>query len=531
MPYSSWKVVGESDGSFFAVEETFIAFPQSYKTRLTKWTASGAVDSSFGDNGSVPIASRNPNGLLANDLSIAGVGNWLLVHVKADIDVFQWISTTAQYGPRVQPNERITCRELTATLTSAICASSRPIGDPTPQRAEVRLLGGPSVLPQLPLGPITIGAGDITSTTATIGWYDAGINSRGFLVYRLANGLSTLVAGCPTLDRRSFQCTDTGLTPDTYYQYFVYGWNDYGSTIAETSVTIHTLSAAPVAPIATAAVSVGAHSVRVDWIDKSTDENGFRVYRYLNNGTYLLEATTAANATNATITDNTLDTTSAAIFVVRSFNGAGETNDPGYIYSASRSTPIVGGGRPAAPGYKPTLVTSTGVTINWADTATNESGYLVYRNDGTGSQLVPNCSISTPNLTTCTDNGLTPGTYYQYYVYAWNSSGASYAGSPTIVKTANPLLAPKIQYVISPTRAPGNIIELVWSNNATDTTSFEVWEFTSGVYSQVGTGTSNPYGTTLFQFQANVGTHIYLVVNRRNGEASYSAPIWATVPG
>ena len=107
---------------------------------------------------------------------------------------------------------------------------------------------------------------------------------------------------------------------------------------------------------------------------------------------------------------------------------------------------------PATPGAAAfTGITPTSLTVNWVDNATNEVGYLVYRQEGANFVLATQAAAGS---TSFIDTGLAPGTVYTYNVYAF-SEGALSAVLPLVQATAT-------GGAISSTAAGGN-----WSSAAT----------------------------------------------------------------
>jgi hypothetical protein len=424
------------------------------------------------------------------------------------------------------------CEALSVNLVSVMCASKS-----APTQLLVSRLNGP--VPTRPNGDVLfVGVEPLSATSLRIKWKDEVSDEVGFLVYRQEPGGTVLVPGCSFTVANLTQCDDTGLIPNVYYYYYVYAWNGVGTTSPGSYMLAHTASLAPAAPTATAAVATGPNSVRVDWLDNSTNEAGFNVYRYTSGGTFNLDGVAPANATSLTVTNPGLNSAVATVFVVSAINGSGETNAQDYLYSLARTPP--GGAGPTPPSYLPTVVSSTSAQINWTDNATNEVGYLVYRVGGGPTVLVPGCSIVTANLTSCTDTGLTPGTYYQYYVYAWNNTGTGYPGTAEIVHTPNPLRAPEITsaYSLFPrissytTSSYVRPVTLNWKDLASDETGYRVLTYVDGAWAPVPGGDLPPNTTTFtdltFDFSAPV-THVYTVLALRGSESVY-APFgfWAT---
>lgn len=84
-----------------------------------------------------------------------------------------------------------------------------------------------------------------------------------------------------------------------------------------------------------------------------------------------------------------------------------------------------------------TAISTTQVNLSWTDNATNEEGFKIERKSGGGNYTV--IGSTGVNLTTFSDQGLTPNTAYTYRVYAYNSAGNSiqYSNEVTITTQDN----------------------------------------------------------------------------------------------
>jgi hypothetical protein len=80
----------------------------------------------------------------------------------------------------------------------------------------------------------------LTNTSVKVRWTDTSSNETGFLVVRMLGSVSVLVPGCSTTTPGLNECTDTGLTPNTDYKYFVYAWNADGAVGSNLPVLVHT---------------------------------------------------------------------------------------------------------------------------------------------------------------------------------------------------------------------------------------------------------------------------------------------------
>ena len=123
--------------------------------------------------------------------------------------------------------------------------------------------------------------------------------------------------------------TDTGRSGGTQYYYQVYSWNNDGANTPGVIVA-RTLSDQPNAPMMQSAAGQSSTSVKVTWIDRSTTETGFRLYRY-NGAGWDLAGTTAANATSFVDTGRTPGT--AYVYLVTSYATSGESWAPDAIWA------------------------------------------------------------------------------------------------------------------------------------------------------------------------------------------------------
>ncbi|MGN6370738.1 MAG: carbohydrate-binding protein [Phycisphaerae bacterium] len=80
---------------------------------------------------------------------------------------------------------------------------------------------------------------------------------------------------------------------------------------------------------------------------------------------------------------------------------------------------------PTAPSAPTINATATSVTLGWTDTSSAEAGFQVQRSSGGYVNDWATVATLGANVTTFTDNSVSPGTAYKYRVRAYNSSGNS----------------------------------------------------------------------------------------------------------
>jgi Regulator of chromosome condensation (RCC1) repeat len=366
-------------------------------------------------------------------------------------------------------------------------------------------------------------AQSLSTTSIRISWTSSSTNENGFLVYRYSGaGAQTLVTSCPTSTPDLTSCDDTGLVPGELYWYVVYAWNSGGVIRPPGLAVARTLPATPTAPTVTSATAIGPNSFRVQWIDNSNNETEFRIYRWNGSAPELMG--TVAGGTSADVSDPAVSSSTYQVFLVSAANSSGETLGDGYVYSTAFVTP-----EPTAPVLGTiTGATGSGLTINWTDNATNETGYVVYRfTPGNGLGSVVNCPTSTPNLTACADTGLTPGEFYIYYVYPLIPGQAAIAGNPLVYRAPKPLPAPTMSSVVT-VRPKG--LRVTWVDNATDETGYVVYEYANGTLTPVATVAANVTSKEITGLSAG-SVHVYLVAAQRGTEIRYAPQaIWGIAP-
>ena len=215
-------------------------------------------------------------------------------------------------------------------------------------------------------------------------------------------------------------------------------------TKTDTAVITIVARNVPGVPVLNTAVA-GNGSVSLDW-DVQTDDGGTAITGYI--VTYnddplaakLPGATTGASTTEATVPGLTNGHT--YYFYLQASNSQGNSD-----YSAYKTaTPVA-----TAPS-SPTALTVTAesdqsVSLSWGPPTTDGGSSLTkyrvnYSNGGAEQLFLDNID---PTTTTATVTGLTNGTTYTFYVYAFNTIGASAAatttGTPATIPSAPQSLA------------------------------------------------------------------------------------------
>lgn len=184
--------------------------------------------------------------------------------------------------------------------------------------------------------------------------------------------------------------------------------------------------AVPTAPSNLRSTQTTANSVTLAWNDNSNNETGFLIERQNSDGSWTQIGTAGANATSFPVTGLQSGTTYA--FRVRAQNASGPS-----AYSNTFSVTTTLTAPAAASGLSATALNATAVRLTWQDNSSNEVGYRIERQTGSGAWATID-SVGT-NVTLYVDYSALPSTTYNYRVVAYNSAGSASASNTASMTT------------------------------------------------------------------------------------------------
>jgi hypothetical protein len=148
-------------------------------------------------------------------------------------------------------------------------------------------------------GPILFPAADTLAVARTpdsieVSWKNPILDATDLVIERIGtDGVSTTVA---TVAPTTTQFTDTGLAPDTTYNYQVTAQINDGTTVQSNVLAASTLPYPPAAPTGLTVATDGA-KVSLEWLDAATNESGYEVQRSIGDAEFSVVATAKAGAT------------------------------------------------------------------------------------------------------------------------------------------------------------------------------------------------------------------------------------------
>jgi FtsP/CotA-like multicopper oxidase with cupredoxin domain len=398
------------------------------------------------------------------------------------------------------------------------------------------------------------GTGNIRQLVLT--WNDNSITETAFVVQKSTDAgvtwtdLGTLQSPLNqpnTHGTRSF--TDTAFNTALSNQYRVVARNTVGYGAEFPSMTVQSVSAVklvdafpPSAPSGLSAAAVSPTQVNLNWTDTSGNETGFTIQRALVTGgvTGSFTAIDGVGANIRTYSDITVSPATTYAYRVIAFNTAGNSS-PSNV--ATVTTLALG---PTAPSNltATALLNPNRIQLSWRDNSNNENNFQVWRsvNGGAFTNIATVTRTnaqrtSTGGTVTYTNNNLTAGSTYSYYVVAVNTvPNPDQFSSPSNTASATILGIPAAPsgLTISAVRAGTfDNVNMNWVDNSNNETSFSLQCATNPTFTaNLNTFTIPANTTTYLQTGAPRGLLFYCRVQAVNaaGSSAFSNTASTTTP-
>ncbi len=300
------------------------------------------------------------------------------------------------------------------------------------------------------------GSGTLSATTCGLASWDTAIQ----MFSGSCGSLSSL--GCNDDSCGGLRSTvSASVGPGTYYVR-VGGYNGASGTF---SIDVTVPSSPPAAPSGLNAVTAGTEQVNLSWTDNSSDESAFSVERATGGGGFSVIATLGANATS--YSDSGLQPGTTYSYRVAATSSAGSS---GYSNTATATTDLPP--PPAAPsGLSATASSETSIGLTWVDNSNDEDDYTVEQSsDGVSFSVIATLGA---NATSYQNTGLTSGATYYYRVAASNIGGSS-GYSNVATETTPQQQPPTAPSGLAAAAASSSAIDLTWSDNSSNETSFSI---------------------------------------------------------
>jgi autotransporter-associated beta strand protein len=287
-----------------------------------------------------------------------------------------------------------------------------------------------------------------------------------------------------------------------------------------------TAATSPNAPSGLGATPASATSVYLNWTNNAGNQTSFNLDRATDSGftQNLINENLPASPNSFTDTYTGLAPGNTYYYRLRAFNAAGNS---GYSNLASVTIPLA---PPKPSNQMVTGVTATEIDMSWQDNAGHlADGYHILRSVNHGSftlvATLPPTSRSAPSTYAWSDTNLTPNTYYEYHIQAFNVSGNNdFAG----VNATTLLPAPTLVY----SQFANNAVTLYYTVPS-GATSMNIYRGTaSGAETLLASGgiggsyvdSSAINGATYFYYVTAVNANSLPIPNEESAPSNQSSP-------
>jgi len=362
----------------------------------------------------------------------------------------------------------------------------------------------------------------VSSSQIDLSWSDNSDNEIGFKIERKTEG--GFYSEITTVGANVNSYSDTSLLPNTKYYYRIRAYNSFGYSpySNEESKTTLPLGTLPNAPTDLNVTPISCDLVQLNWVDNSNDEDGFRIERKEESGSYIALTTVSPDTT--TFLDETVSENKIYTYKVIAFNEFGE-NSSG---EKQIKTPLCGT-KPNAPSELNLVVLSPNqVKITFLDNSDNEDGFKVERKEIAGVYS----EIKTlPNNTTEFVDNVNPNTTYYYRVRAFNSYGFSDYSNEANITTPQIGVPPNTPTNLIASISSCNEVSLTWSDNSDNEDGFKIERKTEGgIFAIIATLTSNKINFQDTTVLGNTKYYYRILAFNSYGSSTYSNEFIVVTP-
>ena len=358
-------------------------------------------------------------------------------------------------------------------------------------------------------GNLTAGSAATTAVTMTFG---AASTEDHFAEYKIfykqaASGVATddtafTSSSDSNLGSSTFNgainTTITGLLPNRVYVFNIWAYDQYGASSTATEAATYTLAAIPSSVIAT---ENGENQIDLTW--NANDNAVGTVYSIAYSNDTFIATTTDTSYSVAGLTAGMNYS-----FKVRAENAGAADTYSEYSSTASATTDL--NAPTVASDLAFSSVTSSSLTISWADNSITEESYAVKYGTSSGAYSTT-ATTTSANVISTSVASLTPNTLYYFVVTATNT-----AGTTTSTESSTTTLA-AVPTGLTATPSSQIQIDLSWNANSNPGATVYDVAFDSGTLIATTTATSYAVNDSL-----TANTSYSFKIRAQNSAGAYS---------
>jgi len=305
--------------------------------------------------------------------------------------------------------------------------------------------------------PSSLSVSQLNVTSLTLAWND---NSKGEEKFEIERKLTAdasyeKIDEIPGSDTSTKSWTDYTAEPNLSYDYRVKAVKGTDSSAFSAQTFVNTFPA----PSDLSASQDNVHTFTLNWTDNSTGEDGFKIERKIDDGTYTEIAIVEADA--VTYIDDTVSKKGygTVYYQIRAYKG---TYNSAYTSHSS----LVSFPPPTSLTFSKDNVST--IRLNWQDNSSGEDGFKIDKKIGTGEWAIGFATVG-ENITTWSDISAEINQNLEYRVYAYKGINTSTTlATPTIDNT---FPAPTNFTVTQTSITTAN---LTWNDNSIGEEKFEI---------------------------------------------------------